>query len=354
MARRWRLAEKEGPTVWDRIQGCVLGLFVFRWQWLRSGSVEHAGSLVQGKLCNTVEWRRGRKAKSKPQVCKFWVVPSLDWCKESPLFTSVSVLEATSTSTLLRTRCCGWTADIHQAHLQLISWVKTTGTGETKGSGQNLTKRRWSELRDMPRAWFQPCRPPWWPVFALWPSQQLAFQGFPNVYAKAPNWHRYEEWDIEIKVRKQTRTAHIDSCGLSRVCLCTSQPWKAVLSLKVEAIQYAIVWIIDDWFLSNQCPHKTMHSLAPWWRERAWPVFVPMPLEAKGKSFNALKPLEVLPLKDSPWNQLGWCVSPYEGAHQSGLPVKGVRGKWREMEQGRMIESLSERVCRNRKACECI
>lgn len=51
-----------------------------------------------------------------------------------------------------------------------------------------------------------------------------------------------------------------------------------------------------------------------------------MPLEAKGKSFNALKPLEVLPLKDSPWNQLGWCVSPYEGAYQSGLPVKGVRG----------------------------
>lgn len=48
-----------------------------------------------------------------------------------------------------------------------------------------------------------------------------------------------------------------------------------------------------------------------------------MPLEAKGKSFNALKPLEVLPLKDSPWNQLGWCVFPYEGAYQSGLPVKG-------------------------------
>lgn len=68
-----------------------------------------------------------------------------------------------------------------------------------------------------------------------------------------------------------------------------------------------------------------MHSLSPWWRERARPVFVPMPLEAKGKSFNALKPLEVLLLKDSPWNQLGWCVSPYEGAYQSGLPVKGVR-----------------------------
>ena len=67
-----------------------------------------------------------------------------------------------------------------------------------------------------------------------------------------------------------------------------------------------------------------MHSFSPWWRERARPVFVTVPLEAKGKSFNALKPLEVLPLKDSPWNQLGWGVFPYEGAYQSGLPVKGV------------------------------
>lgn len=73
-----------------------------------------------------------------------------------------------------------------------------------------------------------------------------------------------------------------------------------------------------------------MHSLSPWCGERARPVFVPVPLEAKGKSFNALKPLEVLPLKDSPWNQLGWCVSSYEGAYQSGLPVKGVREKERE------------------------
>jgi len=78
-----------------------------------------------------------------------------------------------------------------------------------------------------------------------------------------------------------------------------------------------------------------MHSLSPWWRERAWPVFVPMPLEAKGKSFNALKPLEVLPLKDSPWNQLGWCVSPYEGAYQSGLPVKGGRKRERRRERER-------------------
>lgn len=126
----------------------------------------------------------------------------------------------------------------------------------------------------------------------------------------------------KTKVRKLTTRACIDSCRQSRVCLCTSQPCKAVLSLKVEAIHYAIIWIIDDWFLSNQCPHKTMHSLSlsPWWRERAWPVFVPMPL-AKGKSFNALKPLEVLQVKDSPWNQLGWCVSPYDGADQSGLPV---------------------------------
>lgn len=54
-----------------------------------------------------------------------------------------------------------------------------------------------------------------------------------------------------------------------------------------------------------------MHSLAlPWWRESARPVFVPVPL-AKGKSFNALKPLEML--KDSHWNQLGWCVFPYDG-----------------------------------------
>lgn len=116
-----------------------------------------------------------------------------------------------------------------------------------------------------------------------------------------------------MKARKLTAHSCIDSRGQARVCLCTSQPWKAVLSLKVEAIQYAIIWIIDDWFLSNQCPHKTMHSLAlPWWRERARPVFVPVPL-AKGKSFNALKPLAMLQLKDSPWNQLGWCVFPYDG-----------------------------------------
>ena len=63
-----------------------------------------------------------------------------------------------------------------------------------------------------------------------------------------------------------------------------------------------------------------------------------MPLEAKGKSFNALKPLEVLPLKDSPWNQLGWCVSPYEGAYQSGLPVKGVSEKERERERDKVGE----------------
>lgn len=58
-----------------------------------------------------------------------------------------------------------------------------------------------------------------------------------------------------------------------------------------------------------------------------------MPLEAKGKSFNALKPLEVLPLKDSPWNQLGWCVFPYDGAYQSGLPVKGARDRERGRER---------------------
>lgn len=145
----------------------------------------------------------------------------------------------------------------------------------------------------------------------------------------------------KTKASKQTTLACIDSCGPGRMCLCTSQLWKAVLSLKVEAIQYAIIWIIDDWFLSNQCPHKTMHSLSPWWRERAWPVFVPMPLEAKGKSFNALKPLEVLPLKDSPWNQLGWCVSPYEGAYQSGLPVKTLQ---REREEERDKVGEEDRV----------
>lgn len=65
-----------------------------------------------------------------------------------------------------------------------------------------------------------------------------------------------------------------------------------------------------------------------------------MPLEAKGKSFNALKPLEVLSLKDSPWNQLGWCVSPYKGVYQSGLPVKGVREKERDKvgKEDRVIE----------------
>lgn len=88
-----------------------------------------------------------------------------------------------------------------------------------------------------------------------------------------------------------------------------------------------------------------MHSLSPWWRGRARPVFVPMPLEAKGKSFNALKPLEVLPLKDSLWNQLGWCVSPYEGAYQSGLPVKGVRERERVGEEDRVMSK-----CRSRKA----
>lgn len=76
-----------------------------------------------------------------------------------------------------------------------------------------------------------------------------------------------------------------------------------------------------------------MHSLSPWWRERARPVFVPMPSEAKGKSFNALKPLEVLPLKDSLWNQLGWCVFPYDGAYQSDLPVKGGEETDRQTER---------------------
>lgn len=31
----------------------------------------------------------------------------------------------------------------------------------------------------------------------------------------------------------------------------------------------------------------------------------------------------MLPLKDSLWNQLGWCAFPYDGAYQSDLPVKG-------------------------------
>lgn len=130
--------------------------------------------------------------------------------------------------------------------------------------------------------------------------------------ARGPDSHWYEE-QTKMKWRKPTPEVGIDSGGPGRVCLSTSQPWKAVLSQKVEAKQYAVGWIIDDQFLSNQCPHKTMHSLSPWWRERARPVFVPMPLEAKGKSFNALKPLEVLSLKDSHWNQLGWCVSPMRG-----------------------------------------
>lgn len=77
-----------------------------------------------------------------------------------------------------------------------------------------------------------------------------------------------------------------------------------------------------------------MHSLSPWWRERARPVFLSQ--EAKGKSFNALKPLEVLPLKDSPWNQLGWCVFPYEGGYQSGLPVNGGREPVIEREREKM------------------
>lgn len=143
-----------------------------------------------------------------------------------------------------------------------------------------------------------------------------------------------------MKARKRTAHSCIDSRGLARVCLCTSQPWKAVLSLKVEAIQYAIIWIIDDWFLSNQCPHKTMHSPSlPWWRERARPVFVPVPL-AKGKSFNALKPLEMLQLKDSPWNQLGWCVFPYEG----GL------SEWPSSKWGRETQTW---VCACTFRCKC-
>lgn len=91
-----------------------------------------------------------------------------------------------------------------------------------------------------------------------------------------------------------------------------------------------------------------MHSLSLS-LSRAWPVFVPMPLEAKGKSFNALKPLEVLPLKDSPWNQLGWCVFPYDGAYQSGLPVRGARD--RERGGG---ERLGEEERGQRKVCACI
>lgn len=56
-----------------------------------------------------------------------------------------------------------------------------------------------------------------------------------------------------------------------------------------------------------------MHSLSlSLVEKKSLPVFVPVSLEAKGKSFNALKPLEVLALKDSLWNLLGWCVSPYE------------------------------------------
>lgn len=149
-----------------------------------------------------------------------------------------------------------------------------------------------------------------------WPALAAAAgtSRFPKCVMPGSYIHIGMKSNTDQNKSKEANQACIDSCGPSRVCLCTSQPWKTVLSLKVEAMQYAIIWIIDDRFLSNQCPHKTMHSLSPWWRERARPVFVPMPLEAKGKSFNALKPLEVLPLKDSPWNQLILCVSPYEGA----------------------------------------
>lgn len=72
-----------------------------------------------------------------------------------------------------------------------------------------------------------------------------------------------------------------------------------------------------------------------------------MPLEAKGKSFNALKPLKVLPQKDSPWNQLGCCVSPYEGGYQSGLPVKGVK----QSKRGRQSHSVSKCVGTGRCVC---
>lgn len=213
----------------------------------------------------------------------------------------------------------GWTADIHQVHLQLIGWVKTTDTG----------------AKGVDWIWQKGCRPV--------PNHAGFHGGPPYPCGLVHSWHfkasqrglcqgpkftlLWRASQTERKTRKPTPLACIDSCALGSVRLPTSQPWKAVLSQKVEAMQYSVVWIIDDRFLSNQCPHKTMHSLFPWWRQRAWPVFVPKPLEAQGKSFNALKSLEVLPLKDSPWTQAGmvWYVSPYEGVYQSGLPGKVVR-----------------------------
>ena len=113
--------------------------------------------------------------------------------RESPLFSSVSILQATSTSILLRTRCCGWTVDIHQAHLQLISWVKTTDAGETDGS---LTKRRQSEVRDMPRAGFQTLQASM--VACLRPVAFFTswhFKVSQKCNARAPNSHWTEERD---------------------------------------------------------------------------------------------------------------------------------------------------------------
>lgn len=94
---------------------------------------------VPGKLSNTTEYSQERKAKLKPQICKSWVVQSLDWSKKKSPFLPVSIFGATSTLILLRTRCCGRTTNIHQAHFQLISRVKTADTREANRKGLQLS-----------------------------------------------------------------------------------------------------------------------------------------------------------------------------------------------------------------------
>lgn len=175
------------------------------------------------------------------------MVQSFERFRRKSPFLSVSILGADSTPILPEARCCGWTTDIHQDQLQQAA--------ETRRSLQNLTETATDWIEGHARAGFQSLQ-----ASSLACLGPVAFSAGTSRLLKCimPR----PQIQTKLKVRKLTTQACIDSCGQGRVCLCTSQPWKAVLSLKVEAIQYAIIWIIDDWFLSNQCPHKTMHSLS--------------------------------------------------------------------------------------------
>lgn len=103
---------------------------------------------------NFAEWRQGRKTKLKTPSLQILGGPIFG---ESPPFFVCLKPWGNFHLCYSEKEVSGWTADIHQAHLQLIGWIKTTDTEGSKGSGLNMTER--VVVGSKPR------RLPWWPAY---------------------------------------------------------------------------------------------------------------------------------------------------------------------------------------------